>query len=153
MNPPRRIGRWLVALGIVSILVIYQWPMLKGMFYRVIGSPAGQSSVAWRTNLNDALAESRQTGKPVLADFSAEWCGPCQVMKHDVWTDAAVGREVERLYVPLAVDVDANGAVAQRYGINSIPAILILDASGKVLRRGSFMTRQEVLDFLAKNNR
>lgn len=131
--------------------MMVEWPMFKGMFYRMTGSPAGPSAVAWRTDLDAALAEARRTGKPVLADFSAEWCPDCQVMKHDVWTDVQVGRDVERLFVPLAVDVDQNRGVAEQYGISSIPTILILDATGKVRHQAGFMSRQELIDFLSKS--
>ena len=42
--------------------------------------------------------------------------------------------------------------VAERYGISSIPTILILDLGGKVRREAGFLSRQELLDFLSKNS-
>jgi len=144
-------AHWFVPLAIVLGLVMVEWPMFKGIIYAVTGLPARPSAVAWRTDLDAALAEARRTGKPVLADFSAEWCPSCQTMKREVWTDVEVGHDVERLYVPVAVDVDQNRAVAGRYGITSIPTILILDAAGKVRHRADFMSRQELIDFLSRS--
>lgn len=146
-------SRWGLLLGalVLGAIVFMQWPMLKGAYYKATDAPAPASSVAWRTGGFDAaLAESARTGKPVLVDFTASWCPPCKVMKHEVWPDAQVAQAVNDGYVPLLVDVDdpQNAQVAQRYGIRSIPTILVLDAEGKVLRTGSYMSRGDMLDFL-----
>ncbi|MGE5607841.1 MAG: thioredoxin family protein [Bacillota bacterium] len=126
--------------------------MFKGMFYRVSGSPAPSDGIPWRTDFNAALAESKQSGKPVLLDFSASWCPPCQVMKHDVWPDPKVREAVTTDYIPVLIDIDAAGnqAVAARYGIDAIPAILIVDADGKVLKQGSLMSSGSLVNFLAR---
>jgi protein disulfide-isomerase len=138
---------WALVIGGIAYM---QWPMLKGMFYKATNAQAPASAVAWRTGFDTAMAESAQTGKPVLVDFTASWCPPCKVMKHEVWPDAAVASAANDGYVPLLVDVDdpQNAEVARRYGIRGIPTVLVLDASGKVLRSGSYMSKGDMLDFL-----
>lgn len=139
---------WALVLGAI---VYMQWPMLKGWYYKATGTEAPASAVAWRTGGFDAaLAESAKTGKPVLVDFTASWCPPCKVMKHEVWPDAQVARAANEGYVPVLVDVDdpQNAEVARRYGIRGIPTVLVLDAEGKVLRTGSYMSKGDMLDFL-----
>jgi protein disulfide-isomerase len=100
--------------------------------------------------LESALAESAKTGKPILVDFTASWCPPCKVMKHEVWPDAQVAKAANDGYVPLLVDVDdpRNAAVAERYGIRGIPTVLVLDGKGKVLRTGAYMSKDDMLGFL-----
>jgi protein disulfide-isomerase len=138
---------WALVLGAV---VYMQWPMLKGAYYKATNAQAPASAVAWRSDYAGALAESAQSGKPVLLDFTASWCPPCKVMKHDVWPDADVATAANGGYVPVLVDVDdpKNAEVAQRYGVRGIPSILIVDAKGRVLKQGAFMSKGEMLDFL-----
>ncbi len=109
-------------------------------------------SIAWRSDLAAAFAESRQLGKRVLVDFSASWCPPCQAMKRDVWPDPQVIQLAGRDFIPVLLDVDqAQGQNAgRRYGVESIPTILVLDSDGRVLRQAAFMSRDELVEFLRK---
>jgi len=113
--------------------------------------PAVADNIPWRTDYTAALAEGKQAGKPILIDFSATWCPPCQEMKHSAWPDPRVGQLAGSAYIPLAMDVDAAGSqdAAHRYGITTIPAILVVDGDGKVLRQSSYMSADELAAFLA----
>jgi thiol:disulfide interchange protein len=142
--------RWLW-FGVFALVAAIQWPMLKGFYYRATGVAGPASRIEWRTDVAAALAEARRTGRPVLVDFGAEWCPPCLAMKHDVWPDREVGRAVSVGYVPLAVDVDRNGPVAEHYGVNGIPVVLILDAEGHEVRRASgYLPVSGILRFLSE---
>jgi thiol:disulfide interchange protein len=140
---------WGTMLVLVAIAYL-QWPMLKGFFYRVSGVEAPASSIAWREDFEAATAEAKASDKPMLLVFSASWCPPCNAMRHDVWPDTAVSQVVNSDFVPRNVDVDspASASVARRYGISGIPAVLVVDANGNVVRRESYMSRSMALDFL-----
>ncbi len=133
----------------IALVIVVQWPMLKGFYYRAAATPPPESSIQWRTDFDAALAEARRTGKPVLVDVSADWCPPCVAMKHDVWPDAEVERTVDRSYVPLLIDADRDVAVMDRYRIRGIPAILIIDGSGSVIRRATYLSASGMVQFLA----
>lgn len=132
----------------IAVVVLVQWPMLKGFYYRAAAAPPPESSIEWRTDLNAALNEARRSGKQVLIDISADWCPPCITMKHDVWPNQHVERTVAESYVPVLIDADRDVAVMNRYGIRGIPAILIGDGSGTVIRRATFLSASGILKFL-----
>jgi thiol:disulfide interchange protein len=143
--------RWIWG-AVIAVVFVVQWPMLKGYYYRVANSTPPESSIAWRTDLDAALAEARQAGKPVLVDFKADWCPPCVAMQHDVWPDADVERAVAASYVAVMIDVDRDGATADRYGVRGIPTVLVLDADGGVVREGSFFTASRMVRFLTESD-
>ena len=60
--------------------------------------------------------------KPVLVDLWAEWCGPCRVVGPIV--DEISAERADDLEV-FKLDVDANPEIAVRYGVNSIPTLLV----------------------------
>jgi len=89
--------------------------------------------------------EALQSDKPVLVDFHAEWCPPCKVLGPTI--DALAG-EYEGRAVVAKIDVDANGALAERYGVQSIPTILVFKHGEVVAKRVGLAPRGDLEDLL-----
>ncbi|HXL57947.1 MAG TPA: thioredoxin [Chitinophagaceae bacterium] len=78
--------------------------------------------------------------KPVLVEFTAEWCGPCQMMVPELKRFAQMHKEVR----VLKVDIDKNRQTANQFNIQGVPT-LILFKKGKVLwRKSGAMNAQQL---------
>lgn len=73
--------------------------------------------------------EVLQSDVPVLVDFWATWCGPCRAIAPTVEQIAEEYAGKAKVY---KLDVDTEGAIAERYNIMSIPALLVFK-DGKVV--------------------
>jgi len=72
--------------------------------------------------------QALKSDKPVLVDFWAEWCGPCRMVA-PVVKDFA--NEYSDQIKVAKLNVDENQTTASRYGIMSIPTMLVME-DGKV---------------------
>ena len=102
---------------------------IRTEFKRLIDIARPKGASLWRHDEAQAVAESRRTGKPLLVDFRADWCGACKMLDADTWADPAVRAEIEAHYVPLQIDMtaedEATNKIAERYGVAGLPTILV----------------------------
>ncbi len=91
-----------------------------------------QGSPPFEHKLADALTKAKAAKKPVIAIFSAVWCGPCQQMKKQVYPSAEVKPFHDKfIWAYLDADEDANAADMKKFKVEGIPHIEFLDSTGK----------------------
>jgi len=95
------------------------------------------------TEVSDSSFEKDvlQSGKPVLVDFWAEWCGPCRALAP---TLVAVAEKYSATATVVKLNVDDNPQTSGQYGIKSIPT-LILFSGGKEEERFVGATSQDAI--------
>lgn len=89
-------------------------------------------ATSWFTSFEEAQKVALGTNKFMLVDFTASWCGPCRKMDRNSWNNEQVELALEN-YVKVKIDIDSNKELANKYGIQSIPNMLIMDGNGIIL--------------------
>ncbi|UCB50028.1 MAG: thioredoxin family protein [Deltaproteobacteria bacterium] len=91
--------------------------------------------VAWRPYSDQLLSEARQSGKPAIIDFYADWCAPCRELDEVTFHDPQIVHQAKRDFVMIKVDLTRKGnpvheALLRQYGIKGVPTVVFLDRQG-----------------------
>lgn len=97
---------------------------------RVEAKPA---KIAWQNSLPAALKMAKRTGKPVMIDFYATWCGPCKLLDKEVYTNAGVIKEAKN-WISVKIDADKNAALVEKYKVTGFPTLTFIKPDGTVMK-------------------
>jgi thiol:disulfide interchange protein len=92
------------------------------------------AKIRWVQDLSEGLRLAKETGKPAMLFFTADWCAPCLELKKHVFTDKRVIEASSRL-VNIYVDVDKNYDAIADYKVRGIPAIFFATPGGEIVER------------------
>ena len=107
----------------------------------------GEINVAYQNITKASFDELLMNiGKPVLLDFWAPWCGPCQQIAPIV---EAIADEREDIIVG-KVNVDEEMELAQRFRVLSIPTLVVVKGGEVTGKAVGFRTREEILRLIEK---
>jgi thioredoxin 1 len=83
--------------------------------------------------------------KPVLIDFSAEWCQPCKMMGPILKQVASEMGDKVRI---LKVDVDRNPAIAQKWAISGVPTLMVFKNGKQLFRQSGVIQAGQIVQLL-----
>lgn len=86
----------------------------------------------------------KQSEKPVLLDFYADWCGPCRMVAPIV---EEIAEEREDVVVG-KINVDNDPALAEQFGVFSIPTLVVLKNGEEVTRATGARPKDAILDMI-----
>ena len=154
-----------VALGAVHLSFHDSWPKRirkgAGIALTVVGGFSvvtyllTPKPLPWIHGEAIGVAAAKSAHKPALLDFYADWCIPCKEMEIGTFNDQDVARELERFTL---VKVDTSNDddpqiidVKKKYGADTLPTVVLLDAEGRVAKRwNKQVTPDEFLPELQK---
>ncbi|BDD04902.1 thioredoxin [Aureibacter tunicatorum] len=91
------------------------------------------------------LVNSKQ---PVLIDFYADWCGPCQTLSPII---KEISEEYAGKLKVIKVNVDKNQALAARFSIRSIPTLMMYKSGMQLFKKAGLMTKAELKKVVEKH--
>lgn len=96
------------------------------------------------TYLKDESLEDKIGTRKVVVDFYADWCMPCNLLGEIIEEVAETNNNVE----VIKVNVDSHEELARKYGVMSIPFVLLFENGKPIKKQVGLMEKDEFLDFI-----
>lgn len=150
---PVRFGGFLVLLFfmmISNIIALIRWPFAA--FFRLVSKPGpaetGDSSKNGPVEADKELFQKLLAQEDLmLADFWAEWCGPCVMMNDSIKRLAA-----EHTHCRIAkINTTINGRLAKKYGVKGLPTLILFQDGKEVKRYAGALSYPELVDFIERS--
>lgn len=99
---------------------------------------APETAIQFETSSwKEILAEAKRSNKLIFLDAHTSWCGPCKVMKADVFTNKEVGELYNRNFVNAYIDMEKGEgpALQKEYEVRYYPTLLYINGDGAIVHK------------------
>lgn len=105
------------------------------------------SNTIFYSNDNDFEQDVLNAKQPVLVDFYADWCPPCQMIAPSL---EALAKEYQGKAKIIKINVDENPMLSLKYGIRNIPTLMTFRNGEMVERTAGAMPKSQLAAFIEK---
>ncbi len=131
------------SIGVLSTVVI---------IYMIVQARRPLAQLSFAAYSDALMREAQAQHKPVVVDFSADWCVPCREMEHTTFVDPAVidaARGFVRLRANMTAENDANKALMKQFNVQGVPTTVFIDSQGQIrTRRVGYVGPRQFLQYL-----
>lgn len=115
----------------------------------VVSSPCEAQSDGWQSEFSSAKSAADNSGVPILLHFYAWYCGPCQRMDRDVFSDHQVQQSLSDGISSVKVDVTQDPELASQFGATTVPRDVVIypDGTSQTLHVG-YVSKSSYLSML-----
>ncbi len=100
----------------------------------LIWSAIPSEAVKWTPFSDGVLAEAKESGKPVIIDFYADWCSPCRRLDKLAFHDRSIIDAASKDFIMIRVDLThrgkANETLVRHYNVRGVPTVIFLEPGG-----------------------
>ena len=99
--------------------------------------------------MNDSFKNIISSQKPVLIDFFATWCGPCQTLS-PILKDVkeALGDQISII----KIDVDKNQAVASQFNVRGVPTMILFKNGSQLWRQSGVLSKDDLVKIIREKS-
>ena len=99
-----RIDQRAIPVTLIAIAVVFLAIRIGvGLAGKKPDASGGSDSLVQWVSIEEGARLAASTGKPILYDFTAEWCPPCHVLDAEVFQNEALAKEINERFIPVRV--------------------------------------------------
>jgi thioredoxin 1 len=140
----------LVAIGIGLITTFAIFSFTQKEVVNTTVQPENVGMIFTEGTFAEICAKAKKEKKNIFFDAYASWCGPCKMLKRDVFTTKTAGDFFNKKFINVAMDMEKGEgvALAPAFQISAYPTLLILNHKGEIIGRTmGYQSAEKLIEF------